>query len=77
MFIDLFSGSCKEGGGEGGEGFSLLGKIDEPIFREYVLPDQPEFLVTFYELLQLRFTINSFCLAIFEKCMPGNYCYDY
>ena len=50
MFIDLFSESCEEGG------LSLLGNEDEPIFQEYVLPDQPEFLVIFYKLLQLRFT---------------------
>ena len=36
----------------------LLGDEDESIFREYVLPDQPEFLVIFYKLLQLRFTTN-------------------
>ena len=34
----------------------LLGNEDEPIFREYVLPDQPEFLVIFYKLFQLRQT---------------------
>ena len=31
---------------------SLLGNEDEPIFRGYVLPDQPEFLVIFYKLFQ-------------------------
>ena len=37
--MDLLSESCEEGG------ISLLGNEDEPIFRGYVLPDQPEFLV--------------------------------
>ena len=50
MFIDLLSESCEEGG------ISLLGNEDEPIFRGYVLPDQPEFLVIFYKLFQLRQT---------------------
>ena len=76
MLIDLLSESCKEGGGGGG-GISLLGNEDEPIFRGYVLPDQPEFLVIFYKLFQLRQTHRirngSFLLAIFGKCMPGNY----
>ena len=31
-------------------GISLLGNEDESIFRGYVLPDQPEFLVIFYKL---------------------------
>ena len=35
---------------------SLLGNEDEPIFRGYVLPDQPELLVIFYKLFQLRQT---------------------
>ena len=43
MFIDLLSESCEEGGG----GISLLGNEVEPIFREYVLSDQPELLVIF------------------------------
>ena len=38
MFIDLLSESCKKGG------ISLLGNEEEPIFRGYVLPDQPDFL---------------------------------
>ena len=50
MFIDLLSESCEE--------FFLgifpLGNEDEPIFRGYVLLDQPEFLVIFYKLFQLR-----------------------
>ena len=58
MFIDLLSESCEEGG------ISLLGNEDKPIFRGYVLPDQPEFLVIFI-------------LALFGKCTPGNYCDDY
>ena len=37
-----------EGGRGGGGGcISLLGNEDEPIFRGYVLPDQPEFWVIF------------------------------
>ena len=36
------------GGGGGGGRISLLGHEDEPLFRGYVLPDQPEFLVMFY-----------------------------
>ena len=50
MFIDLLLESWEEGGN------SLLGNEDEPIFRGYVLPDQPDFLVTFYKLFQLRQT---------------------
>ena len=37
-------------------GISLLGNEDEPIFRGHVLPDQPELLVIFYKLFQLRQT---------------------
>ena len=74
MFIDLLSESCEEGG------ISLLGNEDEPIFRGYVRPVQPEFLVIFYELFRLRQTHwvgNAFfLLAIFGKCTPGN-CNDY
>ena len=75
MFIDLLSESCEEGG------ISLLGNKDEPIFRGYVLPDQPEFLAIFYKLFQLRQTHwirnASFLLAIFGKCTQGKYCNDY
>ena len=57
-------------------GISLLGNEDEPTFRGYVLPDQPEFLVIFYKLFQLRQTrwirVASFLLAIFGKCTPGS-----
>ena len=53
MFIDLLSESCEEGG------ISLLGNEDETIFRGYVLRDQPEFLVIFYKLFQLRQTFNK------------------
>ena len=57
MFTDLLLESCEEGGGGGGGGgLSLLGDENEPIFRGYVLPDQPEFLVIFYKLFQLRQT---------------------
>ena len=52
MFIDLFSESCEDGG------VSLLVE-NKPIFHEYILPDQPEFLEIFYKLLQLRFTTDS------------------
>ena len=48
MFIDLFSESWEEGG------ISLLGNNDKPIFLGYVLPNQPEFLVIFCKLFQLR-----------------------
>ena len=69
MFVGLPSESCKEGG------ISLLGNEDEPIFQGYVLPDQPEFLVSFYKLFQSRQTHwirnASFLLAIFGKCTPG------
>ena len=34
----------------------LLGNDNKPIFRGYVRPAQPEFLVIFYKLLQLRQT---------------------
>ena len=50
MFIDLFSESCKKGK------ISLLGNEDEPIFRGYVLPDQPECLIIFYKPFHLRQT---------------------
>ena len=46
-------------------GISLLGNEDGPIFRGLVRPDQPEFLVIFYKLFQLRQTHRimnaSFC----------------
>ena len=62
-------------------GISLLGNEDEPIFRGYVLPDQPELLVIFFKLFQLRQTHwignVSFLLAIFGKCMSGRYYNDY
>ena len=48
MFIDLLSESCEEGR------ISLLGKEDGPIFRGYVLQNQPGFLVIFYKLHQLK-----------------------
>ena len=41
---------------QGRGGISLLGNEDEPIFRGHVLPDQPELLVIFYNLFQLRQT---------------------
>ena len=62
-------------------GISLLGNEDEPIFRGYVLSNQPEFLVIFYKLFQLRqshwIRNASFLLAIFGKCTPRKYCNDY
>ena len=68
------------GRGRGG-GISVLGNEDGPLFPGYILPDQPEFVVIFYELFQLRQTHRirnaSFLLAIFEKRTPGNYCNDY
>ena len=75
MFIDLLSEFCEEGG------ISLLGNGDEPIFRGYILPDQPELLVIFYKLFHLRQTHwirnASFLLAIFGKRTPGKYCDNY
>ena len=68
---------------QGRGGISLLGNEDEPIFRGHVLPDQPELLVIFYKLFQLRQTHwirNSFSLlllAIHGKCMLEKYCGDY
>ena len=66
---------------QGRGGISLLGNEDEPIFRGHVLPDQPELLVIFYKLFQLRQTRwirnPSFLLAIYGKCMLGKYCNDY
>ena len=50
MFTELLSESCEEGG------TFLLDNEDEPIFQGYVLRDQPEFLVIFYKLFQLRQT---------------------
>ena len=74
MFMDLISESCKEGA------ISLLGNEDEPIFRGYVLPGQPEHLVIFYKLFQLRQTHRirnaSFLLAIFGECMPPGVCQE-
>ena len=51
-------------GGGGGGGISLLSNQDEPIFRGYILPDQPEFLVIFYKLFQFRQT-QSLGLPLF------------
>ena len=66
---------------QGRGGISLLDNEDEPIFRGHVLPDQPELLVIFYKLFQLRQTHwirnPSFLLAINGKCMLGKYCNDY
>ena len=66
---------------QGRGGISLLDNEDEPIFRGHVLPDQPERLVSFYKLFQLRQTHwirnPSFILAINGKCMQGKYCKDY
>ena len=47
MFIDFLARK---------RAISLLGNEDKPIFRGYVLPDQTELLVIFYELFQLRQT---------------------
>ena len=49
MFRDLSSRNLPRK-----RGISLLGNEDEPIFQGYVLPNQPEFLVIFYKLFQLR-----------------------
>ena len=35
-------------------GLSLLANKDEPIFRGYILPDQPEFFVIFFKLLSVK-----------------------
>ena len=43
MFINLFPKSAKGG-------FFFSGNEDEPVFRGYVLPDHPEFLVIFNKL---------------------------
>ena len=43
MFMDLLSESSEEGSGGGGGAISLLGNEDEPIFRGYILPNQPDF----------------------------------
>ena len=50
MLTALPPESCEEGG------ISLFGNEDEPISRGHVLPDQPEFLVIFWKLFQLRQT---------------------
>ena len=39
--------TCSRNPGRNG-GISLLGNEDEPIFRRYVLPNQPKFLVILY-----------------------------
>ena len=68
---------------QGRGGISLLGNEDEPIFRGHVLPDQPELLVIFYKLFQLRQThgleipSSLLLLVIYGKCMLGKYCNDY
>ena len=66
---------------QGGGGISRLGNEDKPIFSGYVRPDQPEFLVIFYKLFQMRQTHRirnaSFLLAILGKCTAGKYCNDY
>ena len=75
MFTDLLSESCEEG-----EEFLYWVTKMSQYFEEF-LPDQPEFLVIFCKLFQLRqthrFRSASFLLAIFGKRTPGNYCYDY
>ena len=48
MFAELLRNFARKGG------VSLLGNEDESIFRGYVFPDKPKFLVIFYELFQLR-----------------------
>ena len=77
MFIDLPLESCEEGE----EFLCRVLNEDEPIFRWSVFPDQPEYLVIFHKLFQVRQTHRirnaSFLLAIFGKCTPGNYCNDY
>ena len=76
MFIDLLSESCEEG-----DGFVYWATKMSQYFEDIVRPEQPEFLVIFYKLFQLRQTHRirnaPFLLAIFGKCTPGNYCNDY
>ena len=48
MFIDLLLESCEEGG------ISLLGDEDEPTFRGYVPPDQPEFFGYLLQAVSLK-----------------------
>ena len=62
MFIDFLSESCEKGG------ISRLGNEDEPIFRGYALPNQPELI---------GFGMPLFYLVIFGKCIPGSYCNDF
>ena len=72
MFIDLLLESCEEGG--------ILGNEDKPIFRGYILPDQPEFFLSFtsFQLRQAHWIRNaSFLLAIFGRCTPRKYCNDH
>ena len=44
---------------QGRGGVSLLGNEGERIFRGHVLPDQPEYLVIFYKLFQLKENCNA------------------
>ena len=48
MFTDLLSEFCEEGE------ISLLGNEDEPIFRGYVSPDHPQFLVIFQKAISVK-----------------------
>ena len=83
LALRILRGTCSQNLARrgGGGGCSLLGHEDEPIFRGYVLPDQPEVLVIFYKLFQLtqthRIRNASILMTIFWKCTPGNYCNDY
>ena len=48
MFVDFLTEFTEKGGGGGGGGrIPLLDNEDEPIFRVYSLPTQPELLVIF------------------------------
>ena len=70
-------------GGGGGGGSPLFDNEDEPSFLGHVVPDQTEFLVIFYNLLQLDYLkliglgMPLSYLTIFEKCRPVSYCNDY
>ena len=62
-------------------GIPLFGNEDEPIFRGYVLPNQPEVWLSFTSCFSYDKVIGLgmplFLLAIFGKCTPGKHCNDY
>ena len=76
MFIDLFSESSEEG--RGGRGAYSLGSEDEPIYRGCALDFGYLLQATSVKIHDKLIRCGMpLYLAIFEKCVPRNYCNDY